>query len=37
MKCNICNNKCQKWGRQKNGTQRYYCDNYYANVVIEAN
>ena len=27
MECNICNNKYQKWGRQKNGTQRYYCGN----------
>ncbi len=25
MECNICNKQCQKWGRQKNGTQRYYC------------
>ncbi len=25
MNCKNCNGKCQKWGRQKNGQQRYYC------------
>jgi IS1 family transposase/transposase-like protein len=25
MECNSCNKQCIKWGRQKNGTQRYYC------------
>jgi transposase-like protein len=25
MECTNCNKTCQKWGRQKNGTQRFYC------------
>lgn len=25
MECKKCNQKCQKWGKQKNGAQRYYC------------
>jgi len=25
MNCKNCNQNCQKWGRQKNGTQRFYC------------
>lgn len=25
MNCKKCSERCQKWGRQKNGTQRYYC------------
>ena len=26
MNCKYCNQTCCKWGRQKNGTQRYYCN-----------
>lgn len=25
MECKKCNQNCQKWGKQKNGAQRYYC------------
>lgn len=25
MNCKNCNQTCCKWGKQKNGTQRYYC------------
>jgi insertion element IS1 protein InsB len=25
MKCKFCGNACQKWGRQGNGRQRFYC------------
>lgn len=25
MKCKFCNHACQKAGKQKNGTQKYYC------------
>jgi IS1 family transposase/transposase-like protein len=27
MNCKNCNKECQKWGRQKNGRQRFYCMN----------
>ena len=25
MECKFCRETCQKWGRQKNGAQRFYC------------
>jgi insertion element IS1 protein InsB len=27
MECKTCDKPCQKWGRQKNGCQRWYCKN----------
>ena len=25
MECKFCTQRCQKWGKQKNGLQRFYC------------